>query len=156
MNSLTAAIEHLDDETRIILVGLIDETAEPLMTRALSDLRRKVRIDFEGVTRINSYGVGLMMRGLSAIPNHHTVEFERCSEALVDQFQMLNFSGFGRITSFYVRFLCERCQRETSRLIVVKRDITVVKGEVETLPVPCICGGKLMADDPLDFVVDHF
>ena len=105
---------------------------------------------------ISSYGVGLLIRQLSAISREHKVEFAQCSETMVDQFQMLQFSNYGRITSFQARYACPRCDRQDLKMLDVatlkvdKRTHTVLSPEF-----PCACGGKLVVDDSLEFVIDH-
>lgn len=156
MESLRVDIEQSPDETRLALSGRVDETAGPALEEAFNQLRPRVRIDLERVTRINSYGIGLLMRNLNRASRDHAIEFERCSEVVVDQFQMLDFSTYGRITSFYARYICSRCTREPSVLLEVEGDIGVsADGEVTARSYRCKCGGDMTVDDPLEFVLDH-
>jgi ABC-type transporter Mla MlaB component len=155
MESLKVDVEHHGEETRLALAGRVDETAGSALEDAFRDLRQLVKMDLERVTRINSYGIGLLMRNLNRVSRDHAIEFERCSEVVVDQFQMLDFSTYGRITSFYARYVCDRCNREPSVLLDVATDIKVENGEVSARTYRCKCGGEMTVDDPLEFVLDH-
>ena len=94
---------------------------------------------------------------MSAISREHDVEFAECTELMVDQFQMLQFSRYGKITSFQARFACAACGRTELRLLDVKRDlqIDVAAREVQTPPIACTCGGQLVVDDSLEFVLEY-
>jgi anti-anti-sigma factor len=149
-------VNQLPARTEIRLGGVIDHGAAEAFAQALEKLSSTVCLDLHDVQRITSYGVGLLIRHLSAISKNHKVEFARCSETMVDQFQMLRFSTYGRITSFQARFTCTRCQRSDLRLLEVAK-LAVNKAEQAVNPpvFPCTCGGDLVVDDSLEFVLEH-
>ncbi len=155
--ALRVTIKHEGDRTLIALSGRVDESGAAQLSAAFEELRSTVCLNLREVTLVSSYGIGLLMRHLGAISRSHKVEFAECSESMVDQFQMLEFSSYGRITSFVVRYVCGRCDRQETYLIDIERDLEV---EVETRTIrspeyKCACGGKLIADDSLDFVIEH-
>ena len=155
MESLKVDVEHEGNETRLALAGRVDENAAPALEQAFHQIRGLVKMDLERVTRINSYGIGILMRNLNRVSRDHAIEFERCSEVVVDQFQMLDFSTYGRITSFYARYICNHCNREPSVLLDVAADIKVDGDAVVARSHRCKCGGEMTVDDPLEFVLDH-
>lgn len=142
--------------TDLELRGSITEQAAFALEQAFLDLRGNVRIDFAGVDRINSVGLGILMRLLDVASRQHEIVYVNCSEVIVDHFQMLDFSRYGRITSFYSRYFCGRCHKQESRLLDVDRlNIRPELGIVEAPTHPCDCGGTQRVDEALDFVVEH-
>lgn len=144
-----------EGESEVIVSGVIDERAGPLFDSVRDGISGTLRLNLANVSRINSYGVGVLMRFLSRVSAQHEVRFEYCSERLVDQFQMLEFSIFGRITSFYMLYYCERCQREERALIDVSRDVRLASGVPYLEEKPCSCGGRLVPEDSIEFVREH-
>ena len=61
-------------------------------------------------------------------------EFARCSETMIDQFQMLQFRAYGRITSFRARYACPQCERTDSVLLEV--DLLTVDRKARTVVAP--------------------
>jgi anti-anti-sigma regulatory factor len=152
-----ATVTHGTDRTEIRVVGTLDHTSAVEFEQAFTNLRATVVLNLGGITRITSYGVGMLMRHLAGIGNAHKVEFAECSETMVDQFQMLQFSRYGRITSFYARYACTRCGRNDVVLLDVQRDLKVALATrtVRSPEYPCACGGRLVVDDSLEFVIEH-
>ena len=152
-----ATVSHEDTRTVIRLAGRIDHTSVADFASAFMSLRGTVVLNLRDVTSITSYGMGLLMRHLTAITDKHRVEFAECSETMVDQFQMLQFSCYGRITSFKARYACARCERTDSIMLDVRRDlqVTAATRTVRSPEFPCRCGGRLVVDDSLEFVIQH-
>jgi anti-anti-sigma factor len=149
-------VNHSANRTEIRFGGTIDHECAVEFGRAFEDLRGAVCLDLMEVKYISSYGVGLLLKHLSAISRQHKVEFARCSETMVDQFSMLQFSNYGRITSFQARYACPRCERTDVVLLEVKQlKVDVAARTVESPVYPCRCGGKMAVDDSLEFVIDH-
>ena len=144
-----------EGESEIVIKGVVDESAGPLFESVSRQISGTVRLNMAGVSRINSFGIGVLMRFLSRVSPQHEVFFENCSEAMVDQFQMLEFSIYGRIKSFYMVYYCERCDREERSLIDIARDIHVDSGIPHLHEKRCRCGGLLAPEDSVDFVRDH-
>src|SRR5688500_15871345 len=139
----SAVVKQSEQRTEIRLAGTIDHTSTEDLARSLEKLAPTVCLDLHAVERITSYGVGLLIRHLSTISRNHKVEFARCSETMVDQFQMLKFSAYGRITSFQARYLCSRCQRTSSVLLEVKKlEVDPASHEVHAPVFACHCGGR--------------
>ena len=153
---LTVSVNHTNDRTEVRLAGRIDHESADELKRALSSLRGIVCLDLRDVERITSYGVGLLIRHLSVMSRNHKVEFARCSEAMVDQFQMLQFSNYGRITSFQARYACSQCARIDLVLLEVKNlEVETTTRTVRSPSHTCGCGGLSVVDDSLEFVIDH-
>ena len=154
---LAVTVTQSEGRTEIRLAGTIDHTSTDEFARAFEQIAPTVCLDLRDVKYVSSYGIGLLIRHLSAISRRHRVEFARCSEAMVDQFQMLQFSSYGRITSFMARYACSRCNRTDVILLDVGRDLKVDREQraVHAPEMPCSCGGKLSVDDSLEFVLDH-
>jgi anti-anti-sigma regulatory factor len=152
-----ATVTHGGDRTEIRIVGTLDHTGAAEFEQAFTSLRGTVVLNLGGITRITSYGVGMLMRHLAAIGNQHKVEFAECSETMVDQFQMLQFSRYGKITSFHARYACTRCGRNDVVLLDLQRDLKVnaATRDVRSPEFPCACGGRLIVDDSLEFVIEH-
>ncbi|MBA3501524.1 MAG: STAS domain-containing protein [Myxococcota bacterium] len=154
---LEVTITHTADRTEIRLVGSIDHNSAQQFGKAFEgELRPTVSLNLKDVRSISSYGVGLLLRHLSAISRQRKVEFAQCSETMVDQFQMLQFGHYGRITSFRARYACPRCERTDEVMLdVAKLSVDRASRVVKSPDFPCACGGKLVVDDSLEFVIDH-
>ena len=156
-NTFSADVNHDGTMTEIRFAGRLDELASGTLEAALGEMRTRVRINFREVTRISSYGIGLLMRCLGNASSGREIEFTECSEVVVDQFQMLDFSRYGRITSFYARYYCSRCDKQDEVLLVIARDLAIDRASsaVQAPEFACSCGGTSTVDDSLEFVIDH-
>jgi anti-anti-sigma regulatory factor len=153
---LETQVRYADGGTHISLKGIIDEPTSTILEDAFSGLVGKVSIDLGGVERVTSYGLGVLMRLLSAASKVHKIEYVACSEIIVDQFQMLDFSRYGRIASMFVRYECEHCSATATKLVHVKNDLVrSASGAIEAPPMSCRCGGKMRSQESLDFVTEH-
>jgi anti-anti-sigma factor len=94
---LAVTVTHSGDRTEIQLTGEIDHFGASEFAGAFATLKKTVCINLGNVRYISSYGVGLMLKQMAAISREHKVEFAECTEMMVDQFQMLQFSRYGRI-----------------------------------------------------------
>lgn len=155
-------VEHLivqrtdaDRRTVIHLEGVIDEGAAGSLQSAFADPARLIQVNFRGIKRINSYGIGLLMKHLGQVSRGHSVEFVECSATIVDQFQMLDFSMYGRIRSFFIRYYCEGCGAEEEKLLTVELDVQNTDREPTVPSYACPCGGQLSVDESLEFLVEH-
>ncbi len=150
-----ASIAHAAGRTEIRFDGTIDHRSAPEFARLFAELQKTVCLNFREVSRIDSYGVGLLMRHLAALAGAHEVELAECSETMVDQFQMLNFSRYARIVSFQARYACAKCERLDTMLLDVRRDLRRDGNAVVAPSFPCTCGGRLEVDDSLEFVIAY-
>ena len=155
---LSAEVQHDGDDTEIRLRGIINELSDDALRGAFADARSTVRINLRDVRRINSRGLAILVRLLDELHEQYRIEYAECSEVIVDQFQMLEFSRYGRMVSFFIRYRCERCGNEESRLVDVARDVSVTPN-LDRVAAPAQecsgCCGTLVVDDSLDFVLDH-
>jgi anti-anti-sigma regulatory factor len=149
-------VSRSPDSTEIKLKGHVGEHVLGDLEQAFAKVRGVIKIDFSGVVRINSLGLGILMRLLESSARDHEIQYVACPEVIVDHFQMLDFSRYGYITSFYAEYFCARCKRRDTSLIEVE-DLVVSEDEssIEASPRTCDCGGTLRVDEALDFVVEH-
>jgi anti-anti-sigma regulatory factor len=153
---LQTKVSRSDGRTFVELSGLINEMSRVALDQAFSDLERQVVISFRGVTRINSYGVKLLVELLARVSLEHSLEFVECSETVVDQFLLVDFGRYGRFKSFVLRYDCESCGGEQGRLVDVDRDIRRDGRHRVTAPsFACKCGGTLFTQDSIDFLLDQ-
>jgi anti-anti-sigma factor len=153
---LRVKISQTAGRTELRFAGMIDHTSADEFARVFAELQPTIVLDLHDVTSISSYGVGLLIRYLSPASKHHKIEFARCSETMIDQFQMLQFRAYGRITSFRARYACPRCARTDSMLLEV--DLLTVDRTARTVDAPsypCACGDRFVVDDSLEFVIEH-
>lgn len=146
------------EEMLIRLQGcLLDESAEPRLQAAFSSLTSRVRINMRELSRINSFGVGMLMRILNRVSKGREITFEECSELVVTLLQMLDFSRYGQIKSFFCRYFCDLCDEETSHLIRVPEDLVIDPDTkaIDAIPMKCACGADARADENLEFLEEH-
>ena len=153
---LQTKVARSDGRSFVELSGVINETSRVALDQAFSDLEPAVVISFRGVTRINSYGIKLLVELLARVSLEHNVEFVECSETVVDQFLMIDFGRFGRFKSFILRYECEKCGSEQGKLVDVDRDIRRdARQRIVAPSFACRCGGTLLTEDSIDFLVDQ-
>jgi anti-anti-sigma regulatory factor len=149
---LDIQVRQAKGRTTVVLAGVIDETSAEALSAAFLRVEAILEINFRGISRINSYGIGLLMKHFGQLSRSHRIEFVECSATIVDQFQMLDFSMYGRIGSFFIRYYCARCGAEEDRLLQVGEDISAEKAPPDFV---CDCGGRLEVDEALDFLAEH-
>ena len=111
-------IERKDESNASVIAvkGVIDEDAE--FKTAFADLKPKVSIDLEGVSFINSCGVREWVRAVQDFPKQAEVQFVKCAPRIVEQANYVaNFTGRGKIVSFFAPYYCPKCQKERSTLL---------------------------------------
>ena len=108
-------------DSDVVVSGIIDEfsTFDELFKADAKD----IRIDFHGVTRINSSGIRTWMQAVMNYKGHLTLK--RCSQVMVDQFSMIpDFMGSNsRVQSIMASYACESCKHETEKELVIGQDI---------------------------------
>jgi anti-anti-sigma regulatory factor len=153
---LEIKVAHTGDLTELHLIGVISEATAEIVEHAFRNLRRRVRLRLKDVKRINSFGVGVLMRVLNATSREHQLEYAECADIVVDQFQMLDFARYGTMSSFYARFVCDRCHQDRQLLIDIKTQLKKsAQGEVEGPTHACACGGRQRCEDSLEFAAEH-
>lgn len=132
--------------------GILDENADlsPLTKSNLPELR----LDFSGVTRVNSFGVRTWMTAIREIPKTTPLYYMRCSPPIVDQCNMiLGFRGHAHIVDFYAPLICEDCDLEKPALF--QTDLCVSLGG-RLPPTECPECGEPMEIDDLEEHYLHF
>lgn len=138
-----------DGVVEVTLDGIIDEDSD--LAPVFAEGEGALRVNFRGVQRINSCGVREWVNALKKGGSGRTIEFVECSVAIVEQFNMIaNFAGAGRIISFLAPYVCEDCDIEEEKLLLVGEhfpdpDDLVAPG------FPCgNCGNPMEFDDDED------
>jgi hypothetical protein len=127
----------------VTLTGVIDENAD------LSFLERlpagKVTVNLRGVRRINSYGVRIWLENIRRVPEAVQLQFVELPPPIVDQANMLHgFLGRGRVMSFLVPYVCERCRQYREELLTSEE----CRGRSSLPVVACpSCSGAMEVDD---------
>ena len=112
------------DVLRLTVEGSIDEDAV-FPNLDLSKIK-SVELDLKGVTAINSVGIREWMEWIKPVAAKAQIRLHNCPKALVFQLNMVD--GFlppnSSVSSFYVPFFCEKCDREESVLFTVGKEVT--------------------------------
>lgn len=143
MNSLH--VEAMpDDAARVVISGEFSEHSDFSPVLALAS--PALVFDLRDVHRINSCGVREWIRLMDALrAAGRSLVFEHCSVPFVNQMNMIvNFNGTARVRSFYVPYLCARCNREYVELCDVPDRGRPVLRESSTCPQ---CGSLGEFDD---------
>jgi hypothetical protein len=94
--------------------------------------QEKIVIDLHSVKAINSVGIREWLNWIRPLAEQLPIELIRCPKAIVFQFNMVE--GFlpkqAKVSSFYVPFYCEKCDREDNVLFNVGTEVTVSAGVV--------------------------
>jgi anti-anti-sigma regulatory factor len=112
------SIEKQEDSnaTYLTIKGVIDEDAD--FKGAFSGLKPKVTIDLEGISFINSCGVREWVRAIQELPKGAEVQLLKCAPRIVEQTNYVaNFTGAGKIVSFFAPYYCPKCQKERTALL---------------------------------------
>ena len=104
----------------IELHGRIDERAD--LTRLAEEIKSSdnVRLDCFDIARVNSIGVRDWVNFIRALPATIRITMERCSPAMVAQFNMIkNFTGRAQVESVSAPFICDSCGQQTNLIVNV-------------------------------------
>ena len=119
------------DELVLTFEGLIDEDVT-FPSLSLAGVR-EVSIDLAAIKTINSVGIREWLNWIKPISSSAVIQLMRCPKALVFQFNMVE--GFlpanARVSSFYVPFFCEKCDKEENALFTVGKEVMVSGGEIK-------------------------
>ncbi len=108
-------IETVDSEGQkvIKLKGTIDEDSN---FAQLMKLGGPLRLDFSGVTSINSCGIRSWVNFLKEMGTQEVV-YVACPPLIVRQMNMVpSFVGNAKVDSVYVPFVCDLCEAEKTLL----------------------------------------
>ncbi len=125
-----------ENKKLVVFSGAINEEAS---LPNLSDFKDSpLFIDLEGVNFINSLGIRKWMRWLDSIEGFE-IAFLRVPPVFIDQVNIV--AGFlpegGKVLSFFVPYVCEKCDSESLQLYSEGREFTNNKGAMEAVQVFC-------------------
>jgi hypothetical protein len=139
----TWTIARREGVTVVELSGYLGEDTDLAPLRA--ELAGAVELDLGGITRINSTGVRAFVTFIHDLPSVGELSFTHCSPAVVTQLNTIyNFRGRARVRSLYAPYVCEACNIEERKLLVVRE-----LGSPPSVPsFSCTrCGGPMEFDD---------
>jgi anti-anti-sigma regulatory factor len=132
----------------IKFVGTIDESFEGKklgMTAAADTLV----LDLGGVKKISSFGIREWVDFVTTAGKHaRSLILIECTPKVVDQLNMVaNFTGGGRVFSFYAPFRCDYCDTEHRVLLQIDRDFDAMKS-LKLAERPCLsCKESMYFDE---------
>ncbi|MFN0253369.1 MAG: hypothetical protein ACKV2T_41245 [Kofleriaceae bacterium] len=108
--------------------GTIDEAFEGKKLGASAACDTLV-LDLGGVKKISSFGIREWVDFVSTAGKHvRSMILIECAPKVVDQLNMVaNFTGGGRVFSFYTPFKCDYCDSEHRVLLQVDKDFETIK-----------------------------
>lgn len=142
-----AEISRTADAEVLTLGGDIDDDVQ--LVPLAAKLGRRVIIDLDGVTFINSVGVREWITLLDALATRNTdVTLRKVSEPMVRQMAMVTeASGATTIESFHAPYVCTACSEETSLVLpVAPHRAALVAHQPPRQPCPR-CGGEMEFDE---------
>jgi anti-anti-sigma regulatory factor len=124
------AIEKFADGPIVCLrlSGTIDESFEGKKLAATIKAKTLV-LDLADIKKISSFGIREWVDFVKNVGDHvDEIVLIECAPKVVDQLNMVgNFSGKGRVFSFYAPFRCDYCDNDARVLFHVDRDWEVIK-----------------------------
>jgi ABC-type transporter Mla MlaB component len=115
---MQASVRRGEAGTHLSLSGDLTEHFD--LTPLLPELTGAIEVDLSGVRRINSAGVRQWIRFVSALAEGREVALLRCPASFIWQASMIgNFLGRATVRSFYVPYICPRCEGTRSVLVEV-------------------------------------
>ena len=131
------------DEHELVLGGQVDERTQ--LVEFVHKLDRKVVLDLERVSFINSVGIREWIRMLRALEERGLdVRMKRCSEAMIHQMNMIvEAKGSAVVDSFFAPYLCAECGYEGSMCLDVTAhaaDLRETRAPIQTCPE---CSGQM-------------
>ncbi|MBX9703034.1 MAG: hypothetical protein K2X39_02655 [Silvanigrellaceae bacterium] len=106
------------------LIGLINEDADITFQNLLTLISeyKKIYFNFSQVKSINSLGVRSWVTFLRMIEAEREIIFQECTPDVIMQINMIpSFLGKALVETFYVRYVCEVCEKETENLLYVNQ-----------------------------------
>jgi len=133
--------------------GMIDEGFEGKKLGGSVNCETLV-LDLGGVKKISSFGIREWVDfAATATKQARTTILIECAPKVVDQLNMVaNFTGGGRVFSFYAPFRCDYCDSEHRVLLQVDRDLETIKSmKLAERPCPSCKEGMYFDDDGATF-----
>jgi hypothetical protein len=119
------------DVLRLAFEGTIDE--DVVFPPVDPSRFKKIVLDLKAVKSINSVGIREWLNWIRPLAEKADFVLEHCPKAVVFQFNMVE--GFlparSTVSSFYVPFYCEKCDKEDSVLFNVGKEIKSNAGKIE-------------------------
>lgn len=149
------SVDTFTDEDLIYLrfSGAIDED---FAGKELADklTARMVVLQLADIQRISSFGIREWIDFIQALDQKtdHIVLVE-CAQKIVDQINMVaNFTGSGKVFSFYAPYRCDECDTEQRVILQLDRDWEVIKS-LRPPELPCANCGELQHfdEDPITY-----
>lgn len=113
------SIVQQDDGKNVSLVGVINEDSEISFKNLFSELKeaKKIIFNFSQVKSINSLGVRTWVSFLRSLEEGKKILFTECTTDIIMQINMIpSFLGKASVSSFYVNYICEVCNKEEKKL----------------------------------------
>lgn len=126
--------DHPNGGKMLSLEGMLNEDSEKSLQNTFENLKnvKKITINFSKIKGINSLGVRVWVVFLRTLEEKREVFFEECTQDIIMQINMIpSFLGKGKITSFFVNYICEKCDKIEKRTIAMK---DLKAGEIPSPP----------------------
>ena len=112
-------IEPKPDHDKIVIVGNVDEHAEINIAYFANQTSDKCSIDFSELKTINSVGLYLMIKLLTALGDR-SISIENCPGSLVQTFHGLPKLKHCLIKSYESNYVCPECDFHRSQVVAVE------------------------------------
>lgn len=132
--------------TRVVFKGPINEDAKAPLNALEPSLGKRVLLDMEAVTQLNSIGIRDWSLFLKALKTNREVAFDRCPDEVVRTMNMVtNFHGRLPVRSLFRAYGCDHCGHEQMELFVEGKDYA--RGTLPNTPAKACgeCGKPTMA-----------
>ena len=143
MNALAicqVSTQEMRPGTLITVTGTLDETAN--MERYATS-KPPIVVDLGGVQFVSSLGVREWVRFLRGASKTAPVRLRRCPEPMVLQFNMVTATVEGaEVESFQAPYLCDKCGREESIVLDVRKDFPAGRRSTPPDRVCAECGAR--------------
>lgn len=130
MSGFNSASALEGDTLKLTLSGVIDE--DVTFPKVDDGPQKKIVLDLKDIKTINSVGIREWLNWIKPLSEKYEMVLENCPKAMVFQFNMVE--GFlpakSKVTSFFVPFYCESCDREDNVLFTVGKEVTGSAGAV--------------------------
>lgn len=117
--------KHENETVYFRFEGIIDEDSKMPPPTAIK--YKNIIINLKKIKSINSIGIREWMRWIGAQNTAQSISLIECPKAMV--FQMNMISGFvpanAKVESFFVPLFCEKCEKESERLLTVGQDVVL-------------------------------
>jgi len=131
MSGFNSSAQLAGDTLRLNFAGTIDE--DVTFPKVEDGSQQKIVLDLKDIKTINSVGIREWLNWIKPLSEKYEIVLENCPKAMVFQFNMVE--GFlpakAKVTSFFVPFYCESCDREDNVLFTVGKEVSASGGAVK-------------------------